>query len=130
MPRLLASPPEGSTLSTPLINFGREERTPGGTVVKRSQLGVRWLVLALTCILLGGSYYCYDNPSALQSQLQQHFAGTAYESSFTVYFNLLYTVYSIPNVALPFYGGYLVDKIGVRIMIVLFALEQFLLVVP
>ena len=47
MPRLLASPSEGSTLSTPLINFGREERTPGGTVVKRSQLGVRWLVLAL-----------------------------------------------------------------------------------
>jgi nitrate/nitrite transporter NarK len=119
--------------------------------VLRSQLGVRWVVLLLTCILLGGkslyrfpyrcaqslstlsnrlsstgSYYCYDNPSALESQLEQHFLGTAYSASFDVYFNLLYTVYSIPNVVLPFYGGFLVDKIGVRIMIVLFAVFIFI----
>jgi MFS family permease len=76
-------------------------------------------------VAIAGSYYCYDNPSALESQLAQHFVGTSYASSFDVYFNLLYTVYSIPNVILPFYGGFLVDKIGVRIMIVLFAVFIF-----
>jgi MFS family permease len=30
-------------------------------------------------------------------------------------FSLLYTVYSIPNIFLPFFGGFFVDKFGVRI---------------
>ena len=31
---------------------------------------------------------------------------------FDTYFSLLYTVYSIPNMVLPFFGGYFVDKLG------------------
>jgi hypothetical protein len=50
---LIATPDEGGSFATPLINF-KEPRTPGGTPVARSQLGVRWVVLMLTCILLGG----------------------------------------------------------------------------
>lgn len=34
-------------------------------------------------------------------------------------FNMLYTVYSLPNVILPFLGGFLVDKIGYRKMTVI-----------
>jgi len=30
----------------------------------------------------------------------------------------MYTVYSLPNAVVPLLGGYLVDKIGVRIVIV------------
>jgi MFS family permease len=36
-------------------------------------------------------------------------------------FNLLYSVYSFPNIILPFFGGYLVDFIGVRFGIILFS---------
>ena len=68
---------------------------------------VRWLVLVLASLLSLGSYYCYDNPSALHDQLKQKFKGTAYEPHFEVYFNLLYTVYSIPNCFLPLVGGIL-----------------------
>ena len=31
-------------------------------------LGKRWLVLLLSSFMMVGSYYCYDNPSALNSQ--------------------------------------------------------------
>ena len=54
-----------------------------------------------------GNYYCYDNPSALITQLKT----TMGEASFARDYNLLYTVYSIPNMALPFFGGYFVDKV-------------------
>jgi MFS family permease len=36
-------------------------------------------------------------------------------------YNLFYSVYSLPNCVLPLFGGYLVDKIGIRIGIVLFS---------
>lgn len=65
-----------------------------------------------------GSYYCYDNPSALQDQLRTQFHNP---SDFDLYFNLLYTVYSIPNVVLPFFGGYFVDWFGARWMNVIFS---------
>lgn len=42
-------------------------------MTEKSQLRVRWLVLLLSCLLMIGNYYCFDNPSALKSQLQQRF---------------------------------------------------------
>ena len=36
-------------------------------------------------------------------------------------YNLLYSVYSFPNIILPFIGGFLVDKLGVRFGIFLFS---------
>lgn len=41
--------------------------------MEKSELRVRWLVLLLSCLLMIGNYYCFDNPAALKSQLQQHF---------------------------------------------------------
>lgn len=43
------------------------------------------------------------------------------KSEFNYYFNLLYTVYSIPNIVLPFFGGFFVSKLGARWMNVLFS---------
>uniref|UniRef100_A0AAV1SXB1 Uncharacterized protein n=1 Tax=Peronospora matthiolae TaxID=2874970 RepID=A0AAV1SXB1_9STRA len=42
--------------------------------MEKSELRVRWLVLFLSCVLMIGNYYCFDNPAALKSQLQQHFS--------------------------------------------------------
>jgi MFS family permease len=36
-------------------------------------------------------------------------------------FSLLYTVYSIPNIFLPFFGGYFIDKLGARKCLFVFA---------
>jgi len=114
---------------------------------------IRFFVLVLSSWLMIGSYYCYDNPSALQLQLRAQFSNMS-KSDFDLYFNLLcvnkrrctlnfrlpniplavfrpmcacmclchsYTVYSIPNIILPFFGGYFVDWFGARWMNVIFS---------
>jgi len=74
----------------------------------------RWLVLFLSCWAMLGSYYCYDNPTALNTQIQDEYGLTS------IQYNLLYSVYSIPNTILPLFGGALVDKIGADYSLVLF----------
>lgn len=73
----------------------------------------------LSSALMIGSYYCYDNPSALQDNLKTYMSDEE-AKDFELYFNLLYTVYSIPNIILPFVGGYIVDWLGARWMNVVF----------
>jgi MFS family permease len=41
-------------------------------------------------------------------------------SDFELMFNLLYTLYSIPNIFLPFFGGFFVAKFGVRLCLIIF----------
>lgn len=78
----------------------------------------RWVVLFFTCVMMIGNYYCYDIPAALNSQMDEYFGKP---SDFETLFSLLYTVYSIPNVILPFFGGYFVDRLGVRTCMLVFA---------
>lgn len=97
--------------------------TPGGTLhtdlkYEKSKLKVRWLMLSLTSMLMMGSYYCYDNPAALYKNLQDRFY---FEDKFDYYFDLLYSVYSLPNIVLPMAGGLLVDRLGVNFALNLFA---------
>jgi MFS family permease len=42
-------------------------------------------------------------------------------SDYETLFSLLYTLYSAPNVILPFFGGYFVDVFGVRLCLLIFA---------
>ena len=72
---------------------------------------VRWSVLILSCIMLLGSYYCFDIPSALKTQIGVYMGDPADE--YETYFALMYTVYAVPNAILPFFGGYFVDTFGV-----------------
>ena len=41
-------------------------------------------------------------------------------------FNLLYSVYSLPNIIVPFFGGYLLDKFGSRKLILILSAILFL----
>ena len=41
-------------------------------------------------------------------------------------FNLLYSVYSLPNIIVPFLGGYLLDKFGSRKLILILSAIIFL----
>ncbi len=88
-------------------------------VVKdKSESPLRWFILFFCCLMMIGNYYCYDIPAALHTQMDEYMGKP---DNFETMFSLLYTVYSIPNVVLPFFGGYFVDKWGVRICLLVFA---------
>ena len=67
-----------------------------------------------------GSYYCFDNPAALAVYLKKSHTGKKTMELSSLQYNLLYSVYSFPNIILPFFGGIMVDKMGVRIGVFLF----------
>lgn len=61
-----------------------------------------------------------DNIGVLHDALKSQFAFQL-KDSFEYYFGLLYSVYSMPNIILPFIGGYMVMKFGVRSTYLLFS---------
>ncbi|XP_048810372.1 major facilitator superfamily domain-containing protein 1 isoform X1 [Lagopus muta] len=82
-----------------------------------SRLPHRLIVLALMCFLGFGSCFCYDNPAALQTQVQGDMKVN------TAQFMALYAWYSWPNVVLCFFGGFLIDRVfGVRLGTVIFSI--------
>jgi hypothetical protein len=50
-----------------------------------------------------GNYFSYDFPAVLQKQIQDQFHVSEFD------YNLLYSVYSLPNIVLPLFGGVLID---------------------
>ena len=78
--------------------------TAAAAVLNKSESTARWAVLALGCVCLIANYYCYDNPSALMTQLEE--STRMDDESFA----LTYSVYSLPNMVLPFFGGYFCDR--------------------
>jgi MFS family permease len=66
-----------------------------------------------------GDYYCFDNPGALHSYLLKRF-GKSVGDNFEYFFNMLYSVYSLPNIILPLIGGILIFKFGYRLMFLIF----------
>lgn len=83
----------------------------------KAQSPQRWLILFLTCMMMIANYYCYDIPAALHQQFEDYMGN---DENFETYFQLLYTLYSVPNVILPFFGGYFVDSWGVRTCLIIF----------
>ena len=73
------------------------------------QTNIRWLMLILACFYLFGAYFCYDNPAPLKDELQD----PPYNLSDTQW-SALYSIYSLPNIILPLFGGIIIDKVGVR----------------
>ncbi|KAM9853068.1 lysosomal dipeptide transporter MFSD1 isoform 2-T2 [Aulostomus maculatus] len=69
------------------------------------------------CFLGFGSYFCYDNPASLQTQVLQDM------NLNTAKFMELYAWYSWPNVVLCFFGGFLIDRVfGIRLGTIIFSL--------
>ncbi|KAI8899997.1 major facilitator superfamily domain-containing protein [Globomyces pollinis-pini] len=69
----------------------------------------RWFVLFLTCCMVFGNYYAFDIPAALNTPLDLYLDTPHYQ----YYLQLLYSLYSVPNMILPFIGGWLIDRLGV-----------------
>ncbi|KAF9908982.1 hypothetical protein EC991_009164 [Linnemannia zychae] len=70
----------------------------------------RWGILSLSCLLLFGNYFAYDNPAALNTQLQKYLDIPYNDYQYLL--STLYSVYSLPNTVLPFLFGSLVDRFG------------------
>ncbi|KAJ3305489.1 hypothetical protein HDU76_005004 [Blyttiomyces sp. JEL0837] len=82
---------------------------------------VRWTVLLLACMVMFGNYYAYDIPAALNRPLQDYLKEQ--DEPYQYQLNLFYSLYSLPNIILPFFGGYLLDMFGTRkLMTILSAL--------
>jgi len=69
----------------------------------------RYMLLFFICLICFGSYFTYDEIEP--SQYRTNFKGYLTDGNFPV----LYSVYSIPNTVLVFFGGILGDKIGLRL---------------
>lgn len=112
---------ETNSEKTPLIdsNDADEELTGCGATLPcnpRRPLH-RYLVLIIMCFLSFGSYFCYDNPAALQDNMIRDLDIS--ESQFMGF----YAWYSWPNVVLCFFGGFLIDRVfGVRLGAIIFSL--------
>ena len=77
----------------------------------------RFMVLGFICFLSFGSYFCYDNPAALQDSIESDM-GVNKEQ-----FMNLYAWYSWPNVVMCFFGGFLIDRVfGIRIGTLVFSM--------
>uniref|UniRef100_A0A4W6C0E9 Lysosomal dipeptide transporter MFSD1 n=1 Tax=Lates calcarifer TaxID=8187 RepID=A0A4W6C0E9_LATCA len=90
---------------------------PMPAICDPSHLLHRVVVLLFMCFLGFGSYFCYDNPAALQTQVIQDL------NLNTAKFMQLYAWYSWPNVILCFFGGFLLDRVfGIRLGTIIFSL--------
>jgi hypothetical protein len=65
-------------------------------MVAKNQSPWRWMILVLGCFMLLGPYYCFDTPGALYTQLKQRMDNP---DDYEFKFNLIYTLYSAPNVS-------------------------------
>lgn len=97
----------------------RSDDSENATLIEKNEIGIRntklrWLALALACLTPIGSYFSFDNPQALQSALKDEMGVQDFA------FDLLYSIYSFPNIILPFFGGVLIDKLGVKIALNVF----------
>eukprot|EP00392_Amoebophrya_sp_AT5.2_P001365 g1367.t1 len=87
-------------------------------LAKQNRHKSRWAVLAMTCFGLFGQFYAYDNPSTLYSAMRERFKDDA---NFDLHFNMLYSFYSIPNIILPLVCGILIDRIGIKLSVLVLA---------
>uniref|UniRef100_A0A1B6D2G0 Lysosomal dipeptide transporter MFSD1 n=2 Tax=Clastoptera arizonana TaxID=38151 RepID=A0A1B6D2G0_9HEMI len=97
-------------------NIGSVNQLNDGTSSSDGVGYIRFLALVFMCILGFGSYFCYDNPGALQDNFIKDMGLS------TTQFTLLYSWYSWPNVVLCFIGGFLIDRVfGIKFGTILYA---------
>ena len=68
---------------------------------------IRWLILFLSVTFMFGDFYVFDIPQTLEIQLEDKLKINS------LFFNLLYSVTSLPNIVLPFFTGMFVGYIGI-----------------
>jgi MFS family permease len=80
----------------------------------------RWLVLIFVSLAMFGSYYVYDALSPLADVLKQQLGFTDLDIGF------LQAIYSFPNIFTVVIGGFIIDRIGLRKSLMIFAVLSFI----
>ena len=86
----------------------------------KQKSSLRWLVLLFCCISTFGDYYCFDNVGAVHNHLKSQFDFLG--DKFEYYYNLLYSLYSLVNIIIPFIGGTLIKIYGNSTMFIIFGI--------
>ena len=113
---------EETPIDLPVSDLDLQDNSSGNNIRVSNKFGkARWLGLVSICLLMTAEYYSIDIPAALHQELKDYLSGPTSPSSaetgntgstFELQFNLLYTVYSMPNMLLPLAGGFVVDRVG------------------
>ncbi|KAH8241780.1 hypothetical protein KR026_011604 [Drosophila bipectinata] len=99
------------------VRRDNELALPSGGCCMPTSKSHRFMALVFMCLLGFGSYFCYDNPGALQDHFKEDLKIS------TTQFSLIYSIYSWPNVVLCFLGGFLIDRLfGIRLGTVIYML--------
>ena len=77
---------------------------------------IRFLVLFLLAMVVFGNQYAFNNPQALEDSIEKDL-DIGEEK-----FNMLYTIFALPNIFATFIIGFLIDFLGVRIGIITLSL--------
>lgn len=67
-------------------------------------------------LLVLGDFVAIDNPQPLETQIEE-ILGVDQQQ-----YSLLYSIWAFPSIIVPFFGGYLTDKLGVRPALITFSL--------
>lgn len=86
----------------------------------RERSPLRWIILILCCISTFGDYYCFDSVGAVHDHLESQFYFLG--ENFEYYYNLLYSIYSIVNIFVPFIGGAFIKIYGNKNMFLVFGI--------
>src|ERR1700730_10352492 len=79
----------------------------------------RWLVLIFVSLAMFGSYYAYDALSPLADVLKQQLRFTDLDIGF------LQAMYSFPNIFTVVIGSFIIDRMGLRNALMIFAILSF-----
>jgi MFS family permease len=87
-------------------------------IINKPQPGalLRWTILLLISLAMFGNYYIYDSISPLADLLVKQLKFSDSD------IGLLQGIYSFPNIIMVLIGGIIIDRIGVRISVVIFTL--------
>src|SRR5580700_4582904 len=80
----------------------------------------RWLVFLLVSIAMFGSYYASDALSPLADVLKQQLGFSDLDIGF------LQFMYSFPNIFTVVIGGFIIDRLGLRKALMIFAVLSFI----
>ncbi|KAG0371816.1 hypothetical protein BGX24_001123, partial [Mortierella sp. AD032] len=103
----------------PYVDHGLDTDTEGSPIQvepRPNESRIRWAMLAAACLVLFGNYYAFDNPAALNQPLQEYMQMS--DDTYAYFLNILYTSYSLPNIVLPWLGGYASDVFGHRRLLI------------
>jgi MFS family permease len=80
----------------------------------------RWLVLIFVSLAMFGSYYAYDALSPLADVLKRQLGFSDLDIGF------LQFMYSFPNIFTVVIGGFIIDRLGLRKALMIFAVLSFI----